>query len=347
MTCDYCGKIVRKLKSYSSKNKHFYCCIDCKAKAQEKQIKTECVVCHKIFYLKQSVYDRHDHHCCSYECDLKRRSVENHEDRICPICHKRFTVLKSSSKEFCSPECQIIWQKNSAKHGIENEQFSRELIKCDWCGKDFYVKKYKCNNGQKHFCSTECRQKWYSNVWSQSIAWKNESRQRALYMLSHNMFPRTNTKPQRIVNEILKNMNIKFTNEKVFDNYVADNYLDSYNLIIEIMGDFWHTNPITNSISYSRQEKRIINDYRKRLSIKNKYQIDILYLWENDIYQDPKMCLELIKLYISSHGNLQNYNSFNYQLINNKLELKSNILLAFFENKKKIKQLERQYYKNP
>ena len=297
--------------------------------------------------MKKSVYDRYSEHCCSYDCDLKRKYIKNHEDRICPICEKHFTVLKSSTQKFCSPECQIRWQQNTAKHGIENEQFSRELIQCDWCNNKFYEKKYKCNDKQKHFCSTDCRQKWYSNIWSQSIEWKKESKQRALYMYSHGMFSHTDTKPQKIVNNILQNLNIKYTNEKIFGSYSADNYLDDYNLIIEVMGDFWHTNHLTNKISYPLQEKRIVCDYKKRCFIKTKYNINILYLWENDLYKNLNVCLELIKLYLSFNGVLQNYNSFNYHLCNNTIELNNNIFSAFFEDENIVKQLERQYYKNP
>lgn len=39
-------------------------------------------------------------------------------------------------------------------------------------------------------------------------------------------------------------MNIKYINEKTFKYYSVDNYLVDYNLIIEIMGDYFHANPI-------------------------------------------------------------------------------------------------------
>lgn len=161
------------------------------------------------------------------------------------------------------------------------------------------------------------------------------------------MFSHTDTKPQKIVNNILQNLNIKYTNEKIFGSYSADNYLDDYNLIIEVMGDFWHTNPLTNKISYPLQEKRIVCDYKKRCFIKTKYNINILYLWENNLYKNLNVCLELIKLYLSFNGVLQNYNSFNYHLCNNTIELNNNIFSAFFEDENIVKQLERQYYKNP
>ena len=51
------------------------------------------------------------------------------------------------------------------------------------------------------------------------------------------------TIPQRIVNEMLNEMNIKYQNEYSYKYYSVDNYLCDYDLIIEVMGDYFHANP--------------------------------------------------------------------------------------------------------
>lgn len=57
-------------------------------------------------------------------------------------------------------------------------------------------------------------------------------------------------------------------------------------------------------------------------NIKNKYNIDILYLWETDVNENLELCRKLISLYVHNNGILENYHSFNYILNeNNELEL--------------------------
>ena len=62
-------------------------------------------------------------------------------------------------------------------------------------------------------------------------------------------------------------------------------------------------------------------DKRKHTFIKNKYGIEVLYLWETDVNENLELCKELIKLYIKNNGILENYHSFNYVLNNGKLEV--------------------------
>lgn len=102
-------------------------------------------------------------------------------------------------------------------------------------------------------------------------------------------------------------MNIKYINEKTFKYYSVDNYLVDYNLIIEIMGDYFHANPILYD-NYDNlnemQKKDIIRDKRK-----NTY----------------------IKKYIENSGKLDDYNSFNFLFYDDTLALKSNIINPYFK----------------
>lgn len=125
-------------------------------------------------------------------------------------------------------------------------------------------------------------------------------------------------------------MNVGYINEQSYKYYCVDNYLFESNLIIEVMGDFWHSNPLKyidniNSI----QQKRIPKDKAKHTYIKNNYNVEILYLWEDDIYNRPYLCERLIKQYIKSKGILPNYHSFNYHIKHNKLESNENIILPY------------------
>lgn len=141
------------------------------------------------------------------------------------------------------------------------------------------------------------------------------------------------TIPQKIVNTILNKNNIKYINEKTFKYYSVDNYLTEYNLIIEVMGDYFHANPLIytdlNNIN-NMQKKDIDRDKRKHTYIKKYHNIEILYLWESDIKNNSLLCEELIKKYIASNGKLKEYNSFNFSFCNNNLNLNSNIIKPYF-----------------
>ena len=52
-----------------------------------------------------------------------------------------------------------------------------------------------------------------------------------------------NSKIQLKINSILDELKINYEREKIFEYYAADNYLNDFNLIIEVMGDYWHGNP--------------------------------------------------------------------------------------------------------
>lgn len=77
------------------------------------------------------------------------------------------------------------------------------------------------------------------------------------------------------------------------------------------------------------QQKQLHRDKIKYSYIMNHYKIPILYLWETDINKAPDMCLELIKKYIQNNKILGNYHSFNWQLENNNLSIKRDVIIPY------------------
>ena len=127
-------------------------------------------------------------------------------------------------------------------------------------------------------------------------------------------------------------MHVDYINEKEFVYYSADNYLVNYNLVIEIMGDYWHCNPnIFTSPINETQKNRIIKDKAKRTFLRNQCGIETLYLWESDIYENLPICSLLIDKYIASNGNLLNYNSFNYHISDDQLIVNESLIYPYFE----------------
>lgn len=217
----------------------------------------------------------------------------------------------------------------------------RITVNCCICGKEVLIteaKYKKIKNGTT--CSKEClkelRKKLNSKEnnpnYNNGDAWSEEMRlkasERQANLLEKMDFKYRNTKPQIIVNEILDKNNILYKNEFRCGNYLIDNYLFDFNLMIEVQGDFYHCSPIYNKKN-SREDKILKKDKNKNTYVKKKMNINILYLWEKDIIENPVLCENLIKEYIKNNGNLKNYHSFNYSFINREIILDKNIKFSY------------------
>jgi hypothetical protein len=178
---------------------------------------------------------------------------------------------------------------------------------------------------------------WSKNSPVEYLEWIEKSSIRMTTMLSDGVFSKTNTAPQIILNKILDDLRIKYFNEYSFKYYAVDNYLCDFNLVIEVMGDYWHCNPLKYSnVKYATQKETIIKDHRKRLYFLNNHDIRILYLWERDLYNDPDKCSLLVENYVKTEGVLNNYHSFNYNKNNNSLILNDYVITPYmdYENSK-------------
>lgn len=318
--CDYCGKEFIPHSSTMAKikrgeQKTITCSRECCSLLKRKIVITYCDNCGKQLVRKKSHYDRQvkngQHQYCSLKCEKEFQHKQTYEIRKCIICEKEFECQKISTQQLCSPECQCKWQ--TTRTGELNPRYTSIHYKCDWCGKEYIMKKYKLKQ-KNHFCSWDCQREWYAKEYSQTEEHKQESRERAIHMLENGQMPFVYTKPQILINNILDNNHIEYHNDYNIKYYSVDNYLDQSKLMIEVMGDYWHSNPLVfdyNNLN-EVQLKRIPKDKAKHTYVKNKYNVEILYLWEYDINKNLDKCEELIKEYINNNGVLQNYHSFNY-----------------------------------
>lgn len=285
----------------------------------------QCEYCGETVYKTLSQLNKREHHFCSNKCQSLLKREQTFEHRACEICGEDFYVSKKSTQRFCSAKCQNQWQCRNT--GFQNKRFKGGLLKCKFCGKEFLVGQYRYDDNKEHFCSIQCRQDWYSRVWSQSDEWKETSRRRAVNILNNNPVT-TKTKPQIKINEILDNLQIKYINEYPVIYYSIDNYLPDYNLAIEVMGDYWHSSPLKYVDKINDRQKHIVTrDKAKHTFIYQQYGIEILYLWENDIMKNESVCTALIQKYINQNGVLDNYHSFNYFMGNNQLQLKDELII--------------------
>jgi hypothetical protein len=350
-TCDFCNTPFKSRYSSYTKNEHQFCSRDCKCKWKSanpsKQYTTNCGYCNKEITVvpSQVKKSKSEKMFCSNECVGKYNALRNQENRIkkvCIICNNDYTVKPSEADTSvtCSKECQAKWQsqylvgENANNYNKDISKEERE-VNCYWCGKVESVYPYKVKlieEGYHHFCSKECWKEWYASDWSQSEDWKKESRLRAVKMLEDGLFNHTDTGCQKVVNNILDDLNVKYQNEYNCNYVSIDNYLLDYNLMIEVMGTFWHSDHrIIKEINYPDRVDGIRKDKIKRSFIKTKYNVNILYLWEEDIMKNPDLCKKLIKLYIDNHGVLDNYHSFNYSLFSDYIKLNNTLMKAYME----------------
>lgn len=332
--CSNCGKEFRiKISKYNKlmnqEIKNVYCSAKCSYDSKKNGEIIRCDYCNEEIYRTQYRINKNGNNFCSLECESKHRSLAARKVNNCEYCGNEIVTTMFKNKRFCSSNCQNEWQKTIT--GELNPNYERVDVVCDFCGKTLHITKSRLKN-KHHFCNTDCRQKWFSIYYSKDPVWVEKSRQRAVRILSDGLISKTNTIPQVIINNMLSTENISYCNEKDFKYYCVDNYLNDYNLIIEVMGDYWHSNPNKFKLLNNTQKNRIAKDKAKHSYIKNNYGIEILYLWEDDIINRPNLCLKLIQCYIENNGSLFNYHSFNY-IFNDEEQLSPAklIVLSYFD----------------
>lgn len=247
---------------------------------------------------------------------------------------------------YCSYECRDKYKTNYLS-GENSPFYNRINTICTNCGKkiDVIPFEYNLHNeyGDHHnFCSTECYYEYRSNYYvgdkhpmfgtHLTDEQKKNASERVITMIASGKMPQTMTKPHKKIYELLISNGVKCKNEYVLKYHSIDIYLEQYNLMIEIMGDYWHGIPLKYTYDQlnKQQLKSIKQDKSKYTYTKKYHNIEILYLWECDINHNIDLCWNLIQEYIRNDGLLKNYNSYNYELIDNLLVLKDEIILPYF-----------------
>ena len=272
----------------------------------------------------------------------------------CSYCGKEIekfvSVYLKNKHMFCSHDCYWKYKDEVEPKGNKHPSYNRIVTNCTNCGKEIKVipSKYNDKNqfGDNHnFCSHECyweyRGKYYIGEKSHRIGATLSKEQKDKMMIGLAEWckndKRLNSSIQLKINSVLDKNNIKYEREYLVKYYSIDNYLTDLNLMIEVMGDYWHGSPLkfnAQTIGLNKtQRKDIQYDKQKHTYIQKYYGIEILYLWEEDVNENIELCEKLILKYIHNNGILENYHSFNYHINNNELELNNEIIVPYQDMK--------------
>ena len=148
----------------------------------------------------------------------------------CTNCGKVYIskLHKRYEHNFCCKECETEYKYN----------MSHETRICEYCGKEFV-----CAKGEKlRFCGMKCQAEWQRNV-LQTDERRAMQREITLRTLHGNFIKNQHSKPCVKIENLLRENNIEFECEKRLGSFSIDIcvYGDRY---IEIMGDYWHLNPM-------------------------------------------------------------------------------------------------------
>lgn len=272
--------------------------------------------------------------------------IANRPTRIkvpCASCGKdvevRLAKYKSNKYILCDRKCYSDFRRTLI--GEKNPGYRRVVTSCSNCGKEIKVIPYYMNHlnsfgESNNFCSRDCykqfRSKHYAGekhpMYNHQYTDEQLDRLRRSSISNLSRAERLNSGIQQIVDNVLERNHIEYKREFLFDYYSVDNYLIDCNLIIEVMGDYWHGNPKRYNENRYRlnqiQTRTILKDKQKKGYISTHFGVPILYLWETDINKNPKLCERLILQFISQNGELEDYHSFNYELNEDGMSLKLN-----------------------
>jgi len=254
------------------------------SKSSKQDVSCECDFCKAIFIRKR--IDVKTLTFCSKECRnnyMKNNNPNPKKEKIivqCVTCKKEFGINEAKSNIqdnfFCSRECYNNYR--SVYYNKEQIYNYQDLnVQCTQCGKSFKTCNFDIENRNNLFCSPECywnhRKDNYSEVYFIGDLSIRE------------------TKPERLVREYLESNNIKYKqNCPMFRRYYVDFYLKDYRTIIEVYGDYWHSNPNIygegkkplNDIQRLQKQR----DIERELYIQSKNDFQFYIIWESDIYKN-------------------------------------------------------------
>lgn len=113
-------------------------------------------------------------------------------------------------------------------------------------------------------------------------------RQNTLKMIKSGAYKQTKTKPHIEMSKILTELGLSFEEEKMFNIWCIDFYLPSFDLYIEVDGDYFHSNPkiYPNGPKTKTQKINAYRDKKKNIFFEEQ-KLKLIRFWESDILSNP------------------------------------------------------------
>lgn len=191
----------------------------------------------------------------------------------CPKCSKISLLVESSWREakrlkrLCRSCAMKKWQ---------NEKYGEKTISefnstCPKCG---ILKTHK----RKNLSITQVQN--LSKTSSQKMCKSCSNSE--YYVLSKT---KKNTKPERILKEILKELNIEFKQSYKYQGYYFDFYLLELDILVEVDGNYWHGKGLEWGELNKTQKASRKNDQKKN-DLCLESQKKLIRLWEDEISKE-------------------------------------------------------------
>lgn len=142
LICNACGKQF-SVWPYLKRKTNF-CSVKCYLDSTRRKQSAECVVCEKVFQIKEYLIKKGYGHYCSRKCQFSDYPARI--DKICPYCGKKFSVQPSIGKlrKFCSEKCR--------------DDVLRDYVTsvCKKCNNSFELPRGDLKRGRGNFCTYRC-----------------------------------------------------------------------------------------------------------------------------------------------------------------------------------------------
>lgn len=110
------------------------------------------------------------------------------------------------------------------------------------------------------------------------------------------------------VEELIKEKGWKYIPQKAIRYLNYDFYLTELNVLLEVQGDYWHTNPrvYPDGPKNSVQRENIQKNKNKR-EVAESQKIPLLEIWELDIQKSPEKTKEQILSFVDKYKNTNEF----------------------------------------
>lgn len=122
---------------------------------------------------------------------------------------------------------------------------------------------------------------------------KQKRREKALLQIQNQHGFYKDTKPELKMKEILTELNIPFEHQFKLRNHLFDFHILNTNILIEVDGDYWHSNPKIYSKLNKTQQKQKERDIKHSTIVKTNNFI-LLRFWESDILKNTEKVKNII-----------------------------------------------------